>query len=649
MDLTASPSSPCRPGLLTSNEPPLDAELPSIRDFLSQEQSTLDALNAHIEQIVLRRDATLESIREHVAVLSPARRVPADVWREIFLFVSFAREVRGNEIPCPPWILGHICRSWREVALCSPLLWNFVEIARPRSKVPLRIQHTYPMSMIQSQLLRASSAPLDVSIDFWHGDTAELALLDQLMSHSHRWRTLNVSIKEESAVTNVLHRFKNVRGRIDQLRTFDISVDCGLYNGEYEEQCDFLSVAPALQQVFLTNRNCLCGPRFNLPWAQIAYYEGTFSKDTQLDILSAARNLIECSLSFPDSCFRSSADASRMVTLLHLRLLRIGVSEERDFLNHLSAPSLQEVQITGELDSLVPFAKRSETLTKLVIQDTYSFNPDTVPGVLQACPNLETLIYIPLEPDSSTFDELKPVWLDSLTVTDPNRDLCPDLRFLGWTWDGEATLEPLLGMIKSRTTSDDWLTVGFLCQTQAQERRVGEKLQAPDILGLDIEVLTVQESEDLVGEWTRFSSHSAPAEFFRKNVHHVLVDLALDDEDAAAVLEGLLKLAVELRSLSLLYSPVNSWTNQYIKPLALLSRFSISQTTMGTIDLTFPVSSSLTHLDFLDLALDPSLLLGLELLPALTHVSISISTVVLSQIMPMLGTCRSLLVWFLWI
>ncbi|KAJ7620130.1 hypothetical protein FB45DRAFT_717990, partial [Roridomyces roridus] len=106
-----------------SNEPPLDAELPLIRDFIAQEQSTLDDLNARIEQPVSRRDSTVESIGRHVAVLSPARRVPADVWREIFSLLSFTRKVRGREISYPPWRLGHICRFWREVASSSPLLW----------------------------------------------------------------------------------------------------------------------------------------------------------------------------------------------------------------------------------------------------------------------------------------------------------------------------------------------------------------------------------------------------------------------------------------------------------------------------------------------------------------------------------------------
>ncbi|KAJ7620170.1 hypothetical protein FB45DRAFT_148053, partial [Roridomyces roridus] len=473
------------------NEAPSAAELPPIRDFITQEQSTLDALNAHIEQLVSRRDATVDSIRRHVAVLSPTRRIHADVWCEIFSWVAFTRKVGDQEIPCPRWRLAHICRSWREITLSSPLLWSTVDIVQPAWNVS--VLDTHPMPMIQCQLLRVSNAPLDVSLDIWHANEAEMALLDVLMSHSHRWGTFNVCIRHVSGVRDVLLRLENIRGRIPQLRTFDLSLKFSYYYGE--EPCNFLSVAPALRKVSLMDHRPSCLPRFNLPWAQITHYRGAFKKDMQLDILSAARNLIECDLSFRDTYSPPSYDVGTMVTLPHLRRLRFDVREEADFLNHLSAPLLQEAHIRGQLDPILPFVQRSETLTKLVIQDAYSNNPDTIPGILQTSPNLETLIYMPLDPEDS-----EPVWL-AMTVSDHKLDLCPHLEFLGWTWDGQVALEPLFGMIQSRTTSDDWLTVRLLVETQVQEHEIGERFRAVDTLGLDIDVSSVQDSRDLVGEW----------------------------------------------------------------------------------------------------------------------------------------------------
>ncbi|KAJ7620147.1 hypothetical protein FB45DRAFT_1006798 [Roridomyces roridus] len=386
-----------QPGLLASNEVPLDAELPSIRDFISRAQSTLDALNAHIEQLVLCRDTTAERIRQHVAVLSPARRVPADVWREIFPWVATYR---------------HVCRSWREVSLSNPLLWNTFEIVRPSP-----LSDTHPMPMSKSQLLRAPSVPLNVSLDLWHGDMAETALLDELMSHSHRWRTLNIRFRVDRA-TDVLLRLKDVRGRISQLRTSELSIDSRQSDGEQAEDCDLLSVAPSLRKVSLTNgRTSSPSLRFHLPWAQMTHCDGKFSKDVQLDVLSAACNLIECCLAFTDPDSPSFAAVARTIILPHLRRLRV---QRADFLHHLTAPSLQQVRTGVNIDSLLPFIHRSKcNLTKLVITQCWSENPDTIPSVLQASPNLETLIYIPDSPEEST-----PIWL-SMTMSPPTFDLCP--------------------------------------------------------------------------------------------------------------------------------------------------------------------------------------------------------------------------------
>ncbi|KAJ7622479.1 hypothetical protein FB45DRAFT_689065, partial [Roridomyces roridus] len=55
---------------------------------------------------------------------SPVRRVPPEVLCEIFARVRpVPRRISFYEVEQPPWILGHICRLWRDTALACPRLW----------------------------------------------------------------------------------------------------------------------------------------------------------------------------------------------------------------------------------------------------------------------------------------------------------------------------------------------------------------------------------------------------------------------------------------------------------------------------------------------------------------------------------------------
>ncbi|KAJ7611754.1 hypothetical protein FB45DRAFT_1119126 [Roridomyces roridus] len=104
--------------LLRSNDPPLDAEIPK----------RLDALDLEINKLRSERDEISDCIQRHSAILAPIRRVPADLLSEIFSLVSFTRLVNGVEEQCAPWSLGLICRSWRYLAIHSPLLWRHIVI-----------------------------------------------------------------------------------------------------------------------------------------------------------------------------------------------------------------------------------------------------------------------------------------------------------------------------------------------------------------------------------------------------------------------------------------------------------------------------------------------------------------------------------------
>ncbi|KAJ7888096.1 hypothetical protein B0H14DRAFT_1213320 [Mycena olivaceomarginata] len=192
---TASESSESQPlrdfhRLLTSNNVPLDSEIPFIHDIMSDGQKQVDALEAVIVQLTRKRDEIVENIRQHRAILSPVRRVPPELVCEI-LVLSLSSDDDEDTPNRPPWYFGHICRFWRHCVLAYPALWSSITIPSSSSS-----SDPHPLiSMIEIQLVRCADAPLRVC---WSPSdertTADPGSVDLVLAHSSRWRTLRLDI-----------------------------------------------------------------------------------------------------------------------------------------------------------------------------------------------------------------------------------------------------------------------------------------------------------------------------------------------------------------------------------------------------------------------------------------------------------------------
>jgi hypothetical protein len=128
--------------LLTSNDVPLDSQIASIHNFISDGQNQLENLEATIAQLTRKRDEIAENVRQHRAIFSRFYRVPPELVCEILaLSLSSDDETTANR---PPWHLGHICRSWRRAVLAYPALWSSIIIPLPL--LPRTITPGFPCS-----------------------------------------------------------------------------------------------------------------------------------------------------------------------------------------------------------------------------------------------------------------------------------------------------------------------------------------------------------------------------------------------------------------------------------------------------------------------------------------------------------------------
>ncbi|KAJ7636778.1 hypothetical protein FB45DRAFT_788848 [Roridomyces roridus] len=212
--------------LLQSNDAPSEMEIPSIRQFILEAQSRLDVLDN--EELPSERDALADSIRTHSTILSAVRRVPPELWNEIFTSASLA---------APPWSLGLVCRLWRDVVLANPYLWSYID-AGPRR-----------ISMIETQLARSAEVPVHISGNWWNvRDADEAALLNLLLPHSHRWETFSARLMTYNA--GLVPQLRGIQG---QLKEFIYINTTSLIH--VSEDKILLANAPSLREIIVADEN----------------------------------------------------------------------------------------------------------------------------------------------------------------------------------------------------------------------------------------------------------------------------------------------------------------------------------------------------------------------------------------------------------
>ncbi|ESK87647.1 hypothetical protein Moror_1922 [Moniliophthora roreri MCA 2997] len=125
--------------LLSTNYTPDSQESTQIAAFLRKPQEDLDSLNDEIKQLqaslnnlIAQRDAVRFYIDRHRALLSPFRRLPADILRQIFIQCLPTDQYPVRSTSTAPLLVTRVCRFWRAIALSTPQLWCAIHIYIPQ-------------------------------------------------------------------------------------------------------------------------------------------------------------------------------------------------------------------------------------------------------------------------------------------------------------------------------------------------------------------------------------------------------------------------------------------------------------------------------------------------------------------------------------
>ncbi|KAJ7460090.1 hypothetical protein B0H11DRAFT_167410 [Mycena galericulata] len=143
--------------------PSLSAARTALEDSLKNATSLADKIKlaeASLAQIVAEAQAAIddllrekqlvqETIAQTQAYLSPIRRLPGELLRELFLWCF-----EGH--PCCAWVLSAVCANWRRQALSIPRIWSKIRLFTNQSSSPDTIRLWLERS--------GPTVPLDIEI-----------------------------------------------------------------------------------------------------------------------------------------------------------------------------------------------------------------------------------------------------------------------------------------------------------------------------------------------------------------------------------------------------------------------------------------------------------------------------------------------------
>ncbi|KAJ6524734.1 hypothetical protein DFH09DRAFT_1286319 [Mycena vulgaris] len=459
--------------ILHTNAVPSDADCQRIRDFIAgplKEAADLTTEIARmqnlIDELTQKRDALTDSIAAHLAMVSPARRLPEDIVRDVFVACLPAHRnpfILSNESPL---LLCQICSGWRELALSTPRLWAAVHVVVPNER---KVQVL--AEMLTQWLNRSGILPLSISVVFslsWKDDRHAIThpLLTQLLDFSRRWQHLRFNFphpKHFSAFETLcpddapMLKSMGVRG-IERRRWLDLEHPFASFKA-----LSFLDNS-SLRSVTITYDPDL--RKMPLPWEHLSNLsvKGSMTCAEAVEILRGGPALETCDLSLVQSSDDTPAHRES-IPLLQLRHLTVtgATQDESDlaaFFSLLVLPDLRYLEyshncpIAADPLPIAPVLAATPALEQLTLILMELPNSGPLVGCLVAVPLLQHLkLDIRPPPPWQLNDQPQEAIIAQLTPRLDGPDvLCPRLHTLDMSGLNDTVSdEALLQLVQGRT------------------------------------------------------------------------------------------------------------------------------------------------------------------------------------------------------
>ncbi|KAJ7641131.1 hypothetical protein FB45DRAFT_352883 [Roridomyces roridus] len=360
----------------------------------SKASAVLAADRAHIAEI----DAQIAELEERIRLLridreATQRRLDAYTYPVLTLPPELVSEIFLHTLPaypaCPPLTgpaspisLTHICQSWREVAIATPLLWRAIAFICAEQDLGGQTE------VVRTWLDRSGSCPLSVKIETEPGLVGNR---EEIPLYRERWEQVAI------AATGHMLGFL-LRDSMPMLRSLSVTME---YEGSRPAMISL--DLPSLRTVSL---NWFQYPVNWLPWNQVTSLtlESMYSRNC-IPVLRDAIHLEDLTLINCD--FFDIANESR-IPLTQLKTL-VATWNVVEILHLITVPALQTLELsgaelgedpTGTLASLI--SRSSIKLQKLRICGRYRL-PVPMETFLGAFPMIPDIVF--MDESGSDFSE----------------------------------------------------------------------------------------------------------------------------------------------------------------------------------------------------------------------------------------------------
>ncbi|KAF7343353.1 F-box domain-containing protein [Mycena venus] len=299
-----TPPSPGKPSKQTRLE---DLSSRSIYSILAPrpKRAALAAERAFIADLDAQIWELQSSLRPN-AYRCPALTIPDEIVLEIFLhFLPIYPKCPPPISLLSPYLLCHICRKWRAIAIGTPSLWRAISLSLHRTR---RLQHTY--SSLDMSLRLSGSRPLSIKLSSPLYDAKFAQFGQSIAGHFARLEHL------ELLFPKLLHVLPHELLSLPVLRSLKLGVEENM-----SVALSFLA-APLLQKVAI---GWYCEYyRLIFPWSQLTVLSVDWISLNQfMSLLHQLTNIIHCRCLFRlrGATETNTRPSSRNVTLPYLETL----------------------------------------------------------------------------------------------------------------------------------------------------------------------------------------------------------------------------------------------------------------------------------------------------------------------------------------
>ncbi|KAJ8073061.1 hypothetical protein PM082_019929 [Marasmius tenuissimus] len=436
-----------------------------LRPQYVQTIKTFEILDSQIEKLREERARLKEQSRLYASILHPIRNLLPEILTEIFRIrtASYAKElvqdVEGSgsspgslNTHKTPWVLGQVCRTWREVAISTADLWTRVNVPWGKLMEQLSNQRLACLEYdLMLQLERSRTQPLSIAYDTGMGPRSTVVGALPLLLKCHlQWEDVISQGKrsgdEESDVTSAF----------DDL--------------------------PSLERLTLVDYvEYLLRSEGQLPWKQVMHYASRESSaippdvDEQSRILPRLVNVRICVIERIVVINSPGLEPHLNLGFLHTLVLSQLDYEHpiKRFLDWLILPALRVLRFPQSFDcprALIDFLDRSSCqLEELVVTDAHSCLYKTLDDFIQvfetsSLQSLHTLgfgcgqpvvsLHVVGDASDRIFNALVP------TENSPEQTLLPNLQRLilvgpMMEWSDEVLLKMVTARRQCRVTVED--------------------------------------------------------------------------------------------------------------------------------------------------------------------------------------------------